>query len=118
MMRSDRHGRIGDHHGKSGRCGLHSGLFGQQAGQSCECLLPQLNRGLARQLASRIDTCTFFARLRVSRDLDGKKYDSVPRRLELPVLDPARRLAAIADIDRLFASSKPANEPSLFAAQG
>src|SRR5205823_1003068 len=55
---------------------------------------------------------------KAGRDLEGKKYDSVPRRLELPVLDKARRLAAIADIDRLYAPSNPAGEPSLFAAPG
>ncbi len=38
---------------------------------------------------------------KAGRDLEGKKYDSVPRRLELPVLDNPRRLAAIADLGRL-----------------
>ena len=51
-------------------------------------------------------------------DLEGKQHDSVPRRLELPVLDNTRRLAAIADIDRLYAPANPASEPSLLAAQG
>jgi len=31
---------------------------------------------------------------KAGRDLEGKKYDRVPRRLELPVLDNTRRLAA------------------------
>src|SRR5438105_2803025 len=37
------------------------------------------------------------------RDLEGKQYDRVPRRLELPVLDNTRRLAAMAGIGRLDA---------------
>src|SRR5262249_54753669 len=42
---------------------------------------------------------------KAGRKLDGTTYDAVPRRLELPVLDNRRRLAAIGEIEALLAPS-------------
>lgn len=39
---------------------------------------------------------------KAGRTLDGTTYDERPARLELPVLDPAARLAAIAEIENLY----------------
>jgi protein gp37 len=54
---------------------------------------------------------------KAGRNLDGKKYDGVPGRVELPVLDNRRRMAAIADIEGLYLPQAPIPEPSLFAGQ-
>jgi protein gp37 len=52
------------------------------------------------------------------RELDGKKYDGLPSRVSLPVLESPRRQAAIAEIEALSKpnTAKPL-EPSLFPEQ-
>jgi len=54
---------------------------------------------------------------KAGRDLDGKTYDGMPSRLELPVLDNGRRLAVIGEIERLHQPATVASEPSLFPDQ-
>src|SRR5207249_2437674 len=47
---------------------------------------------------------------KAGRELDGRTHDGRPPRLELPVLDKDRRLAAIAEIEEQYAplpGSKP-----------
>jgi protein gp37 len=51
---------------------------------------------------------------KAGRELDGKTYDRLPGRVELPLLDGSRRLAAIAEIERLYQSDATSREPSLF----
>jgi protein gp37 len=56
---------------------------------------------------------------KAGRDLEGKAYDGVPHRVELPVLENARRLAAISEIEALYKPGAAATpEPSLFPQQG
>ena len=50
---------------------------------------------------------------KAGRDLDGKKYDGIPARVQLPVLDSGQRLAAIAHIEGLYSPAAGASEPSL-----
>src|SRR5277367_3770433 len=52
---------------------------------------------------------------KAGRELDGKTYDGLPVRVELPVLSNGGRLAAIVDIERLYAPPSLKSEPSLFA---
>jgi protein gp37 len=52
---------------------------------------------------------------KTGRELDGKKYDGLPGRVELPVLENSERLAAIAEVEGLYQGTNWANEPSLFA---
>src|SRR5436309_9184163 len=54
---------------------------------------------------------------KAGRELDGKKYDGLPDRVQPPVLDNARRLAAIAEIEGLFQPANAAPQPSLFPEQ-
>jgi protein gp37 len=51
---------------------------------------------------------------KAGRELDGKKYDGVPSRVELPVLDHRRRLAAIAEVEGLGTTQGTGNGSSLF----
>src|SRR5207248_5860883 len=51
---------------------------------------------------------------KTGRELDGKTYDGMPSRVQLPVLDNSRRLATIAEIEQLHLSDSAASEPSLF----
>jgi protein gp37 len=55
---------------------------------------------------------------KAGRDLDGKRYDGLPARVELPVLDNPRRVAAISEIERLYQPATVMVEPSLFPEQG
>jgi hypothetical protein len=54
---------------------------------------------------------------KAGRELDGKKYDSAPSRVELPVLKNSRRLATVAEIERLYQPTSATPEPSLFPEQ-
>jgi len=54
---------------------------------------------------------------KAGRELDGKTYDGLPARVELPVLEQSRRLAAIAEIEALFPAVCRASAPDLFALQ-
>ena len=55
---------------------------------------------------------------KAGRELDGKKYDGLPARVELPVLDSGRRRTVAAEIDSWYRSPSLANETSLFAGLG
>src|SRR5262249_46015421 len=51
---------------------------------------------------------------KAGRELDDRTYNGFPRRVALPVLENARRLAAIAEIEALSAPATANPEPSLF----
>jgi hypothetical protein len=54
---------------------------------------------------------------KTGRELDGKKYDGLPGRVELPVLENTRRMAAITEIERLYLPSNPTSDATLFSEQ-
>jgi len=54
---------------------------------------------------------------KAGRELDGKKYDGLPSRVELPVLQNPGRLAAIAEIEGLYHATGVPRHPSLFPQQ-
>jgi protein gp37 len=54
---------------------------------------------------------------KAGRELDGKNYDGLPSRIELPVLDNPQRLAAIAEIEGQYQPAKARSEASLFPDQ-
>jgi protein gp37 len=54
---------------------------------------------------------------KTGRELDGKMYDGLPSRVELPVLENPKRLAAIAEVDRLYQPAAATPEPTLFASR-
>ena len=51
---------------------------------------------------------------KAGRDLDGKRYDGLPARVEQPVLEKARRLAAVAEVEGLYQPANSAPELPLF----
>jgi len=51
------------------------------------------------------------------RKIDGKTYDEFLSRVEQPVMETRRRLAAIAKITTLYPSPSTESEPDLFSAQ-
>jgi protein gp37 len=54
---------------------------------------------------------------KAGRELDGKTYDGLPSRVELPVLENPRRLAAIAEIESLYRPVTATAEPTFFSGQ-
>jgi hypothetical protein len=54
---------------------------------------------------------------KAGRELDGRTYDEVPARIQLPVLDDAQRKAHIAEVGKLYPPRQEAAAPDLFAAQ-
>jgi protein gp37 len=54
---------------------------------------------------------------KAGRDLDGRTYDEQPARVQRPVLEPGRRLAAIAEIERLYPPAAAASPPGFFLNQ-
>jgi protein gp37 len=46
------------------------------------------------------------------RELDGQTYDGRPQHVQLPVLENSRRMAAIAEFERLYQSVNPPPDPS------
>jgi len=51
---------------------------------------------------------------KAGRVLDGKTYDDIPSRVERPVLETTRRMAAIAEIEALYQPAGKVTETSLF----
>jgi len=51
---------------------------------------------------------------KTGRELDGQTYDGIPPRVELPVLDNRRRMAAIVEVERFYRPAAARPEPSLF----
>jgi protein gp37 len=54
---------------------------------------------------------------KTGRALDGRTYDGLPPRVELPVLENPRRTVAIAELERLYQPAAAAPEQSLFPEQ-
>jgi len=55
---------------------------------------------------------------KAGRELDGKTYDELPRRAEIPVLENSRRMAAIAELERLYQPANATPQLSLFSEVG
>jgi protein gp37 len=54
---------------------------------------------------------------KTGRELDGRTYDGLPPRVELPVLESPRRTFAIAELERRYRPAAAAPEVSLFPEQ-
>jgi protein gp37 len=54
---------------------------------------------------------------KAGRHLDGRTYDDLPARTELPVLERSRRLDLLGRVQDLYPSAGLASQPDLFSAQ-
>jgi hypothetical protein len=54
---------------------------------------------------------------KTGRELDGKTYDGLPARVQLPVLETNRRLAAIAEVEALCPSTNMAIATNVITGQ-
>lgn len=102
--------------------GIHWVIVGGESGAGARPMQPEWVLSL-RDQCERAQVPFFFKqwggvrKSKAGRDLDGKKYDGLPARVELPVLDSGQRLAAIAHIEGLYPSAAEANGTSLFQEQ-
>ena len=99
--------------------GIHWVIVGGESGHGARPMEKEWVISL-RDQCERANVPFFFKqwggvrKKKAGRDLEGKKHDGWPTRLELPVLSHDRRLAAIAEVERLY-PPKPKNiEVSLF----
>jgi len=67
-----------------------------------------------RKRAILLQAVGWVRKSKTGRELDGKTYDGLPSRVELPDLENPRRLAAIAEIERLYQPAVVAIQPTLF----
>jgi protein gp37 len=50
---------------------------------------------------------------KTGREIEGRTYDGLPHRVQLPVMEPIRRLAAIAEFERLYQPKEAVPQTSL-----
>lgn len=105
--------------GKINLEGIHWVIVGGESGAGARPMQKEWVVSL-RDQCERANVSFFFKqwggvrKSKTGRDLDGKKYDAIPGRVELPVLENPHRLAVIAEIERLYHPSTASPEPTLF----
>jgi hypothetical protein len=108
--------------GEINLAGIHWVIVGGESGAGARPMQKEWVLSL-RDQCERAKVPFFFKqwggvrKSKAGRELDGKNYDGLPSRVELPVLENPRRLAAIAEIERLYQPVTRASEPSLFPDQ-
>jgi protein gp37 len=100
--------------------GIHWVIVGGESGPGARPMQREWVLSL-RDQCQRANVPFFFKqwggvrKSKAGRELDGQKYDGLPPRVELPVLERGRRLAAIAEVERCFLPQATNNEVGLFA---
>ncbi len=102
--------------------GIHWVIVGGESGNGARSMEKEWVLSI-RDQCERAQVPFFFKqwggvrKSKTGRELDGKTYDGVPQREQLPVLEHSRRLAAIAEFERLYQRAETAPEPSLLPEQ-
>jgi protein gp37 len=108
--------------GKINLEGIHWVIVGGESGPGARPMQKEWVASI-RDQCERANIPFFFKqwggvrKSKAGRELDGRTHDGLPGRVELPVLDNPRRLAAIAEIEGLYPHADAVSEPSLFAGQ-
>src|SRR5262249_16592716 len=95
--------------GELNLAGIHWVIVGGESGPGARPLQKEWVL-LIRDQCARAQVPFFFKqwggvrKSKAGRDLEGQKYDGLPNRVELPVLDRGRRLAAISEVERMYPS--------------
>jgi protein gp37 len=101
--------------------GIHWVIVGGESGPGARPMEKEWVTSLRNQ-CERAKVHFFFKqwggvrKSKTGRELDGKTYDGLPRRVELPVLENSRRLAAISEVENLYPCVQALPETSLFPA--
>jgi protein gp37 len=102
--------------------GIHWVIVGGESGAGARLMRKEWVESI-REQCRRAGVCFFFKqwggvrKSKAGRLLDGRTYDELPPRIELPVLEPRHRLAAIAEIERSYPSRAAADRLNLLAGQ-
>jgi protein gp37 len=100
--------------------GIHWVIVGGESGPGARPMREEWVVSL-RDQCERANVLFFFKqwggvrKSEAGRELGGRTYDDLPARVELPVLDRPRRLAAIAEVERDWQQSGDSLESSLVA---
>jgi protein gp37 len=99
--------------------GIHWVIVGGESGAGARPMAKEWVLSL-RDRCERASVPFFFKqwggvrKSKAGRDLDGRTYDGLPGRVELPVLENSLRLSAIAEVESMYQPAIAATEPSLF----
>jgi len=102
--------------------GIHWVIVGGESGAGARPMQQEWVLSL-RDQCERAQVPFFFKqwggvrKSKAGRELDGKTYDGLPHRVQLPVPENSTRMAAIAEFDRLSQPATAAPELSLFPEQ-
>jgi protein gp37 len=102
--------------------GIHWVIVGGESGPGARPMRKEWVLSL-RDQCERAQVPFFFKqwggvrKSKAGRELDGKQYDGLPNRVPSPVLENKLRLAAIAEVEGLFAPAQTAPAPTLFSGQ-
>jgi protein gp37 len=102
--------------------GIHWVIVGGESGAGARPMQKEWVLSIRDQCA-RAQVPFFFKqwggvrKSKAGRELDGRMYDGLPSRVELPVLENPRRLAAITEIESLYRPVTATAEPTLFSGQ-
>ena len=102
--------------------GIHWVIVGGESGAGARPMQKEWVLSL-RDQCERAQVPFFFKqwggvhKSKAGRELDGQRYDSLPHRAQLPALENSKRLAAIAEFDRLYQPATAAPELPLFPEQ-
>jgi protein gp37 len=89
--------------------GIHWVIVGGESGPGARPMQKEWVMSI-RDQCERAGVSFFFKqwggvrKSKTGRDLDGKTYDGLPRRVTLPVLEKSERLSAIAAVEGLYAA--------------
>jgi protein gp37 len=92
--------------------GIHWVIVGGESGVHARPMRKEWVDSI-REQCERVNIPFFFKqwggvrKSKAGRELDGRTYDGLPNRVQLPVLEHSRRMAAIAEFERL---DQPASE--------
>jgi protein gp37 len=102
--------------------GIHWVIVGGESGPGARPMQKEWVMSI-RDQCERAGVSFFFKqwggvrKSKTGRDLDGKTYDGLPRRVTLPVLEKSERLAAIATVEALYAAQADTQQPGLCGAE-
>jgi len=102
--------------------GIHWVIVGGESGAGARPMQKEWVLSL-RDQCERAQVPFFFKqwggvrKSKAGRELDGKTYDGLPPRVQLPVPENSTRMAAIAHFDRLYQPPTDAHELPLFPGQ-
>jgi protein gp37 len=111
-----------EHLGELDLRGIHWVIVGGESGAGARPMQKEWVLSI-RDQCERAQVPFFFKqwggvrKSKTGRELDGKTYDTLPGRVDLPVLDDGMRRAAIAEVESIHRTSYPSKPADLFYGQ-